>query len=75
MNSVVVIVVMTVDLVEETVSEEIDGPFYSQLQKQLYHSHKKVSRIVNYSNCSASSVISSPTIHGLNAADLRLVQP
>lgn len=72
---VIVVVVMAVDLVEETVSEEIDGPFYSQPQQQLYHDHKKVSRTVNYLKCSASSVMISPTIHGLNVADLRLVQP
>lgn len=50
MSSVVVavVVVTAVDLVEETISEEIDGPFYSQLQQQLYHNHKKVSRTVNY---------------------------
>ena len=29
---VVVVVVMAVDSVEGTVSEKIDGPFYSQLQ-------------------------------------------
>lgn len=42
MNAVVVVVVVAVDLVEGTVSEEIDGPFYCRLQQQLYHNPKKV---------------------------------
>lgn len=49
MNAVVVVVVVAVGLIEETVSEEIHGPFYCRLQQQLYHNPKKVSRTVNYS--------------------------